>query len=71
MIKCKIKDFNDLPLFLTVEDLITVLGISRVSAYNLVNSSNFPSIRINRRFLIPKENLMRWISEQTDSNNIS
>ncbi len=48
-----------------VEDLMGVLGISRVKAYELANSQGFPKIRIGKRILIPKESLLKWLQEES------
>jgi excisionase family DNA binding protein len=60
----KYKDYDELPLILTVEQVGEVLGISRASAYNLARSSNFPTIRIGRRMLVPKGALINWIERE-------
>lgn len=57
-------DYEQLPLILTVNDLIVLLGISRVNAYSLVHKKGFPKIVLNRRILIPKEKLLEWIRSQ-------
>ena len=49
---------------MTVNDLIVLLGISRVNAYSLVHKKGFPKIVLNRRILIPKEKLLEWIRSQ-------
>ena len=64
----KFKNYEDLPLMLTVPEVGEVLGISRASAYELVRSKGFPSIRIGTRILVPKDKLIAWINEQTEVN---
>ena len=46
MKEVKFKNYDDLPLMLSVPDLTEVLGISRASAYELVKSKNFPALHI-------------------------
>lgn len=55
---------QDFPLTLTVKDLGSILGISRISAYNLCHAEGFPSIRVGKRILIPRDSLIRWIEMQ-------
>ena len=62
----KFKNYEDLPLTLTAPEVGEVLGISRASAYELVRSKGFPSIRIGTRILVPKDKLIAWINEQTE-----
>ena len=61
----KFKNYDDLPLMLSVPDLTAVLGISRAGAYELVKSEGFPTLRIGNRILIPKEELIAWIKDNT------
>ena len=64
----KFKNYEDLPLTLTAPEVGEVLGISRASAYELVRSKGFPSIRIGTRILVPKDKLITWINEQVEVN---
>lgn len=60
------KDFSDLPLMLTAPQLAAALGISRAGAYQLLNTSTFPTLKIGKRKLVPKDKLIAWIDRQTD-----
>ena len=66
MKEAKFKNYDDLPLMLSVPDLTEVLGISRAGAYELVKSDGFPALHIGNRILIPKEELIAWIKENTN-----
>ena len=66
MNEAKYKTYDDLPLMLSVPDLVDVLGISRAGAYELVKSEGFPSLHIGNRVLVPKEELIAWIKENTN-----
>ena len=46
--------WQDLPEFLTVEELREYLRIGRSTAYELVKSGDIKSIRLGRRVLIPR-----------------
>ena len=61
MKEAKFKNYDDLPLMLSVPDLAEALGISRAGAYELVKSEGFPALHIGNRILIPKEELIVWI----------
>ena len=52
---------EDMPLVLNVEDIADTLMIGRNKAYNLVNSEGFPSIRIGRKILVPKDEFEKWV----------
>ena len=55
------KNYEDLPLFLNAEKLAKVLGVSISSAYELMHEKDFPSVRIGKRFIVPREDLKAWI----------
>ena len=60
------KSKEELPMFLTVMDVANLLGISRVSAYELVREDNFPKLKIVQgRTIIPRDRLLEWLDEQT------
>lgn len=62
--------YDDLPITLNVQDVATVLGISRVNAYNLCHSEGFPTIRIGKRILIPKQHFLGWLEDRQQSAGI-
>ena len=45
----KFKNYDGLPLTLTVPEVGEVLGISRAGAYELVRSKGFPCMKIGTR----------------------
>lgn len=63
----KFRSHDALPLTLTVPEVGEVLGLSRAKAYDLARSEGFPSMRIGRRILVPRNKLIRWIDEQTEA----
>lgn len=59
------KNFDDMPVMLSVPEAAEVLGISAVSLYKLIrNDNSFPVVIMCRRKSVPKEQLKAWI----DSN---
>ena len=69
MKEAKFKNYDDLPLMLSVPDLTDALGISRARAYELVKSEGFPALHIGNRILVPKEELVVWIKDNTGRAN--
>lgn len=62
-----IKTPDELPMFLTVMDMASLLGISRSSAYELAAEEGFPKLRIVAgRIIIPKDKLLEWLNSQTN-----
>ena len=59
-------NFNELPGVLGVKELSTFLGISRTGAYNLLHRADFPTLHVNTRLLVTKENLRKWMDQNTN-----
>ena len=55
---------DQLPITLCAEEVALVLGISRSGAYTLMRSKGFPTIRIGKRMVVPKDKLLAWMDEQ-------
>ena len=57
------KNYDDLPLMLSVHDVAEVLGISKSSAYVLVKEKGFPRLNIGARVVVPREKFIEWINK--------
>lgn len=57
--------YDELPLLLNVKQVASLLGISDSGAYELIQEDDFPSLRIGKRIVVPKEKLQQWISYHT------
>ena len=58
------KSYEDLPLFLNVNDLSSAIGIAPSSCYELMHEKDFPSMRIGNRLIVPKEKFKIWVDEK-------
>lgn len=59
------KNFDELPVMLSVAQAAEVLGISTVSLYKLIKKDNsFPVVQLGRRKTVPKEHLKNWIDSK-------
>ena len=58
-------NYDQLPLFLNVNTVAQVLGVSISSAYELMHEEGFPSVRIGSRFVVSKEKFQQWVNRQT------
>ena len=47
------------------------LGISRAGAYQLLHSEGFPTLRICKRMLVPRDKLAEWIEKNTAQQEFS
>ena len=59
------KSYDELPLLLNVKQLADLLGVSDSSVYELIQEDGFPSLRVGKRIVIPKEELREWITART------
>lgn len=59
-------NFNELPGVLGVKELSAFLGISRTGAYNLLHRTDFPTLHVNSRLLVTKDNLQKWMEQNTN-----
>ena len=57
--------FSEVPVVLNANQLASVLNISLTNAYCLLRSENFPTLRIGRRLLVSRDNLLRWMDEHS------
>ena len=55
---------EQLPITLKADEVAQVLGISRANAYILMHSADFPTLRIGKRMVVPKDKLIEWINKQ-------
>ena len=61
-----IKDEHDnLPTMLNVNDVADILDLSKTKVYELMNSSEFPTLRIGKRMMVSKEQFVNWINRKS------
>ena len=65
MTESKIKAYDDLPLFMNADNVAKTLGISKTTAYVLMTSDGFPSVRVGTRVLVEREKFKKWIDENS------
>lgn len=58
--------YSELPLVLSAPQLADTLGISRSAAYALLHRSDFPTLRIGKRLLMPRDKLLVWLDIHSD-----
>ncbi len=57
------RSYEELPLFLSAENVAKVLGISISGAYELMHEKSFPVLQIGHRKVIPKEQFRTWVEQ--------
>ena len=63
--KDKFTSMDQLPLFLTIEEMGWLLGVSRAGAYQVAHSEGFPLIRLGKRMVVSRDALFEWLDRQT------
>lgn len=57
--------YDELPLLLSVKQLVDLMGVSDSSIYELIQEDGFPSLQIGKRIVVPKEEMRKWITAHT------
>lgn len=57
------KPYDEIPLFIDVKTLGSILGISRASTYDLMHEKGFPTLRIGSRLVVPKDKFLEWVDK--------
>lgn len=63
------KSYDELPLFLNAETVTKVLGVSPSSGYELLHEKDFPTLKIGNRIVVPKEQFISWVNQNTGGND--
>lgn len=58
------QSYDDLPLFLNVNLVAQVMGVSISTAYEVMHEPGFPVLRVGNRMVVPKEKFIQWAEEQ-------
>ena len=53
----------------TVEEIIEILGVSKTTAYNLVNSGSFHCVKVGGHYRISKKSFDKWLDDIDETNN--
>ena len=56
--------FDELPLALSADEVAGALGISKMTAYNLMHSESFPTVHVGKRMIVPKDKFIKWLDLQ-------
>ena len=56
--------FEQLPLTLNADDIAAYLNISRGNAYTLLHREDFPTLRIGKRMIAPRDKFLAWLDQQ-------
>ena len=57
------KTNDELPLTMNAKDVAGYLHVSLTCAYEVMNSKEFPAIKIGRRILVTKDRFLEWLEK--------
>lgn len=60
------KTNEELPATLSATDISKYLGISKANSYQLMNRSDFPTLKLGKRKLVPKDKFLIWVNNNTN-----
>ncbi|MGG4492442.1 helix-turn-helix domain-containing protein [Brevibacillus reuszeri] len=60
----KVTKIEEYPLVLNATHIAEIIGVSKRVAYEIMEKSGFPLIRIGRCKRVTKEALFKWLNEQ-------
>ena len=66
MKESNVKTYDELPLFLNAIHIANALGISKTTAYTLMTSEKFPSVRIGERVIVEREKFKEWLDSEAE-----
>lgn len=55
--------FANLPEMLSAKDLMEILPVSRSGVYALLRDPTFPTIRLGRRVIVPRDAFCAWLQK--------
>jgi hypothetical protein len=62
------KQFEDLPLILSVNHIAEILQVSKRVAHEIMNENSFPLLRIRRCKRVSKDRFFEWLEKKSKTN---
>ena len=59
------KSYDELPLLLNASTVAKALGVSPSTGYELLHEKDFPALKIGNRIVVPKQEFIRWVEQNT------
>lgn len=59
-----ISNIDQLPFALNANHIAATLGISKSKAYELMRRTDFPTLIIGKRMIVPRDRFIDWIDKQ-------
>ena len=59
--------FAEYDEILSIEDVMEILHIGKNSVYSLLKSNEIRNIRVGKRYIVPKQNVINFIAAITEN----
>ena len=59
--------FTEYDEILSIEDVMEILHIGKNSVYSLLKSNEIRNIRVCKRYIVPKQSVINFISDITEN----
>lgn len=60
----KVINWEDVPLVMTVTDIMRVMQVGKDVAMRLVHSSDFPAFKAGRQYFVSRDSFIAWVKIQ-------
>ncbi|SMO54433.1 helix-turn-helix domain-containing protein [Melghirimyces algeriensis] len=61
---------EDYPLILKAEHVAEILGISKRKAYEVMDYTDFPLVRVGRSKRVGRDAFFKWIERQSEMSSV-
>jgi len=58
--------YDKYPLFLTPKMVKEILQLSYGVIYNLFEQDDFPSFKVGKRYVVPKDKFLEWVDQSAN-----
>ena len=62
----KIISLDNLQAVLDIDDIKSVLRVSRANAYKISGSKGFPRLKVGKRVLVQKKDFIEWLDSRDE-----
>lgn len=62
--------YKDYPDVVTVKEVQKMLRIGRNSAYKLISNGSIETVRVGKRHIIPKANVIRYLLDSLENGSV-
>ena len=61
--------FDNYPDIVSIEDVMSMLGVGKSTAYSLLRNNALPHVRVGRKYIIPKHAVIGFVQRACYNSN--